>query len=190
MTTTTTAERTAVLLPTGTWDIDPSHSQVEFSVRHLMVSKVKGHFGRFQGTITVGDDPLAAAVEATIDVASIDTNDPQRDTHLRSADFLDVEHHPTATFVSRGVRPAGKDYVVSGDLTLHGVTRPVDLRLEFNGVGEDPYGGTRAGFSATAEVNRRDFGIDISMPLANGGVVVGDKITLTLAIQAVARAAS
>ncbi|HVL92582.1 MAG TPA: YceI family protein [Acidimicrobiales bacterium] len=190
MTTTTTAERTAVLLPAGTWDIDPSHSRVEFSVRHLMVSKVKGHFGRFLGTITVGDDPLAAAVEATIDVASVDTNDPQRDTHLRSADFLDVERHPSATFVSRRVRPAGEEFLVSGDLTLHGVTRPVDLRLEFNGVGEDPYGGTRAGFSATAEVNRRDFGIDISMPLANGGVVVGDKITLTLEIQAVARAAS
>lgn len=185
-----TTERTAIILPTGTWDIDPAHSLVEFSVRHLMVSKVKGRFGRFSGTITVGDEPAEAAVEATIDVSSIDTNDPQRDAHLRSAEFLDVERHPTATFVSRAVRAAGDGYVLTGDFGLHGVTRRVDLRLDFNGSGQDPWGGTRAGFSASTELNRRDFGVDISMPLANGGAVVGDKITVNLEIEAVARPAA
>ncbi|MGH9155438.1 MAG: YceI family protein [Acidimicrobiales bacterium] len=187
---TTTTERTAPVLPAGTWDIDPTHSMVEFSVRHLMVSKVKGRFGRFSGTITSGTKPLDAGVEATIDIDSIDTNDPQRDAHLRSPDFLDAERYPTAVFASRRIRQAGADYVVDGDLTLHGVTRPVELRLEFNGVGGDPYGGTRAGFSATIEISRREFGVDISIPLANGGVVVGDKITINLEIEAVARAAS
>lgn len=186
----TIAERTAVILPAGTWDIDPGHSLVEFSVRHLMVSKVKGRFGRFAGTITVGEGAGDASVEATIDVASIDTADPQRDAHLRSADFLDAEHHPTATFTSRHVRPAGDGYALEGDLSLHGVTRPVELELEFNGFGPDAYGGTRAGFSARTVINRRDFGVDITMPLANGGVVVGDKITITLEVQAVARAGS
>ncbi len=185
-----TTERTAIILPTGTWDVDPAHSVVEFSVRHLMVSKVKGRFGRFAGTITVGHEPSEAAVEATIDVSSVDTGDPARDAHLRSAEFLDVEAHPTATFASRAVRAAGDGYVVTGDLSLHGVTRPVELRLDYNGAGPDAWGGTRAGFSATTELNRRDFGVDISMPLANGGAVVGDKITINLEIQAVARPAA
>ena len=193
--TATETDRTAQPLPAGAWDIDPVHSLVEFSVRHLMVSKVKGRFGRFSGTITVGDGPLggaveSGAVEASIDVASISTGDDQRDAHLRSPDFLDVERHPVATYRSRAVRPRGEGFVVDGDLTLHGVTRPVPLHLELNGIGPDHTGATRAGFSATAELNRRDFGIDITMPLANGGVVVGDKVALALEIQAVARSAS
>lgn len=184
----TITDGTTTTLPPGVWDIDATHSEVGFSVRHLMVSRVKGRFSGFAGTITVGDGPLDATVAATIDVASVDTNDAQRDGHLRSPDFLDAERYPTITFTSRQVRPAGEGYVVVGDLDFHGVTRPVELRLEFNGVGQDLAGTSRAGFSAVAEINRRDFGIDVSTPLANGGVVVGDKITVTLEIQAARRA--
>ncbi|MHB1536279.1 MAG: YceI family protein [Acidimicrobiales bacterium] len=172
-------------LVAGTWTIDPVHSEVGFSVRHLMVSKVKGTFKTFSGTITIAEDPLASHVEATIDASSIDTREEARDNHLRSSDFFDVGQHPEITFVSRSVRPAGGDYEVTGDLTIHGTTRSVTLSVEFNGVGPDPYGGTRAGFSAETEISRNDFGIDISMPLDGGGVVVGDKIKITIEIEAV-----
>ena len=184
MTTTTTP------LPVGTWTIDRSHSEVGFTVRHLMVSKVRGRFTRFDGTIEVGEDHLASSVTASIDVSSIDTNDEGRDAHLRSADFFEVETYPTMTFTSTAVRPKGSGYVVEGDLTLHGVTKAVALDLEFEGVATDPWGGTRAGFSATGEINRRDFGVDISMPLDGGGVVVGDKVKINLEIEAVLQPAA
>jgi polyisoprenoid-binding protein YceI len=177
-------------LATGTWTIDPSHSDVSFTVRHLMVSKVRGHFSTFDGTITIADDPLASSVVATIDANSVDTRDAGRDTHLRSADFLDVEQYPTLEFRSTGVRPNGGDYVVEGDLTLHGVTRPVQLALELNGVGDDPWGGRRAGFSAATEINRRDFGIEITLPLDGGGVVVGDKVKIALEVEAILQPAA
>jgi polyisoprenoid-binding protein YceI len=185
MASTTTATGTAPILPTGTWEIDPVHSLVEFTARHLMVSKVRGRFTRFGGTIIVPDDPLASSVTATIEMASVDTANEQRDEHLRSPDFFDVERFPTMDFVSRSVRPDGDDYVLTGDLTLHGVTRPIDLHLEFNGTSSDPWGGTRVGFSATTELNRRAFGIDINLPLDGGGVVVGDKVRVELEIEAV-----
>ena len=169
----------------GTWAIDPVHSEVGFSVRHLMVSKVKGTFRTFEGTITIAENPLDSKVEATIDASSIDTRDEGRDTHLRSADFFEVESHPQITFVSTSVQPAGSDYVVTGDLTIHGVTRSVELGLEFNGVSPDPMGGTRAGFSAGTEISRGDFGIEFNMPLDGGGVVVGDKIKITIEIEAI-----
>jgi polyisoprenoid-binding protein YceI len=181
---------TATLTPSrelvaGHWTIDPSHSEIGFTVRHLMVSKVRGAFTGFNGTVTSADDPLASSVETTIDMASVETRDASRDAHLRSADFFDIEKYPTMTFSSTGVRADGDHYVVDGELTLHGVTRPVALALEFNGVSIDPWGGTRAGFSATTEINRRDFGIDIAMPLDGGGVVVGDKVKIQLEIEAV-----
>lgn len=179
----TSTPTTTRQLPTGTWNIDPSHSSVEFSVRHLMVAKVKGSFKTFSGSVTVPDDPFQASVNVTIDPSSIETGDAGRDTHLRSGDFFEVEKYPVAEYVSTAVRPAGDDYVVEGNLTLHGVTRPVELALELNGVGGDPWGNTRAGFTATAEINRRDFGIDITMPLETGGVVVGDKVKLTIDIE-------
>lgn len=179
-----TTLQTQVLVP-GTWSIDTSHSEVAFSVRHLMVAKVRGSFHAFAGTITAGDDPTRSAVEATIDLASVDTRDPNRDNHLRSADFFDVERFPQMRYRSTAVRPDGERWIVDGELSLHGVTRPVALRLELNGVGPDPYGGTRAGFSATAEINRKDFGIDISMPLEGGGVVVGEKVSIHLEVEAV-----
>jgi polyisoprenoid-binding protein YceI len=169
----------------GTWDIDPVHSEVSFSVRHMMVSKVRGRFGSFQGQITTGADHLASSVNATIDLASVDTNDETRDNHLRSPDFLDVENHKTMSFTSTSVQPRGDGYVVEGELSLHGVTRPITLDLEPNGFGPDPFGGTRSGFSAKAEISRKDFGITFDMPLEGGGVVVGDKITITLEIEAV-----
>ena len=172
-------------LVAGTWVIDAAHSDVAFKVRHLMVSKVRGQFTRFEGTITVGREPSDSSVVATIDMSSVDTSNEERDGHLRSADFFDVERFPTMTYRSTGVRPEGDGYVVSGILALHGMTKPVDLIVEFNGVSNDPWGGVRAGFSATTEINRREFGMDLSLPLAGGGVVVGDKINVSLEIEAV-----
>lgn len=175
-------------IPAGTWTIDPAHSEVGFSVRHLMVSKVRGTFDTFTGTITIAEDPAQSSVTAEVDMTSINTRDETRDGHLRTADFFDVEAHPKMTFTSTSVAPDGSDYKVTGDLTLKGVTKPVELSLEFNGTSSDPWGGTRAGLSAETEINRGDFGVDISMPLDGGGVVVGDKVKVALEIEAVLRA--
>jgi polyisoprenoid-binding protein YceI len=182
----------ATLIPSytaGTWDIDPVHSDVSFTVRHMMVSKVRGRFGTFSGEITTGQEVTASSVTATLDATSIDTNNEQRDNHIRSADFFDVANHPTWTFASSAVRVDGDELYVDGELTIKGVTRPVTLKLEVEGFGPDAYGGTRAGFSATTTINRNDFGVDISMPLDGGGVVVGDKVTINLEIEAVLRTA-
>jgi len=170
---------------TGTWQIDPAHSDVSFSVRHMMVSKVKGHFRTFSGTIVTAENPLASSVTAEIDASTIDTNQEQRDNHIRSADFFEVEKYPTITFTSTSVEPKGDDFLVHGDLTIKGNTRSVPLKLELNGFGPDAFGGTRAGFTATTEISRKEFGVDIDMPMDGGGVVVGDKITITLEIEAV-----
>ncbi|MGF7120304.1 MULTISPECIES: YceI family protein [unclassified Rhodococcus (in: high G+C Gram-positive bacteria)] len=177
---------TAITLPNlsaGTWAIDQSHSTVGFMVRHLVVSKVRGTFNDFSGSITVGEDGLPS-VQAEIQVASIDTNSEQRDGHIKSADFFDVEQFPTATFVSTGVRPAGSNFVVEGEFTLHGVTKPVELALEFLGVNPGMGNGPVAGFEASTTINRKDFGISIEMPLEGGGAVVGDKIAINLEIEA------
>jgi polyisoprenoid-binding protein YceI len=172
----------------GTWDIDPVHSEVGFAVRHMMVSKVRGKFKTFSGQIVTGENPLESSVTAEIDLASIETGAQQRDDHIRSADFFEVETYPTMTYRSTGIRTDGGDYIVDGDLTLKGVTKQVPLTLELNGFGPDPYGGTRAGFTATAEINRRDFGVNFSAPMQNGGAVVADKITIHLEIEAVLKA--
>ncbi|MFN6546141.1 YceI family protein [Mycolicibacterium nivoides] len=174
-------------LTAGTWAIDPVHSSINFSVRHLMVSKVRGSFETFSGAVTIAEDGTPS-VSATIDVNSINTRNEQRDAHVRSADFFDAEHYPTATFVSTAVRPDGDDYVVDGDFTLKGVTKPVSLKLEFNGVNPGMGQGAVAGFEASVVLNRKDFGIDIDMPLETGGTVVGDKITVTLEIEALKQA--
>jgi polyisoprenoid-binding protein YceI len=176
-------------IPAGTWTIDASHSEVGFSVRHLMVSKVKGNFETFEGTITIGDDPLASSVQVEVYLSSINTRDEQRDGHLRSSDFFEVETHPKMTFVSTKVEPAGSDYKVTGDLTIKGTTKPVVLDLEFNGIHPDPWGGTRSGFSATTEISRKAFGVDFEIPMDGPGVVVGDKITISLEVEAVLQAA-
>jgi polyisoprenoid-binding protein YceI len=173
----------------GTWDIDPTHSDVSFTVRHMMVSKVRGRLGAFSGEIVTAPEFTASTVTASVDSASIDTGNQQRDGHLRSPDFFHVENHPTWEFRSTAVRADGEDYTLEGDLTVKGVTRPVSFTLEVNGFGPDPYGGTRAGFTATTTISRNDFGVDIAMPLDGGGVVVGDKVTITLEIEAVLRRA-
>jgi polyisoprenoid-binding protein YceI len=179
---------TAVEIPgyvAGTYTIDPGHSDVAFTVRHLMVSKVRGHFTRFQGQLTLAPDPLASSVTATIELASIDTNSPQRDADLRSASFLETDTYPAMTFRSTGIGHSEDGLDVSGGLTLHGVTRPVTLALDVNGFTRDPYGGTRAGFPATTELNRGDFGISTNIPVDGGGVVIGDRIQVFIEIEAV-----
>ena len=174
-------------LTAGTWAIDPVHSSISFWVRHLMVSKVRGTFGTFSGAIVVAEDGTPS-VTAEIAVDSVDTGNEQRDAHVKAADFFDVENHPTATFVSTGVRADGDDYVLTGDFTLKGVTKPIDLKLEFNGVNPGMGHGEVAGFEATVVVNRKDFGVDMDMPLETGGTVVGDKVTITLEIEALKQA--
>ncbi len=175
----------ATLPQAGTWTIDPSHSSVEFIVRHLVVSKVKGHFEAFDGTITVDpDNLLVSTVATTIQASSIDTRDEQRDAHLRSPDFFDAERFPNITFRSTGLREHGGDYRVDGDLTIRGVTKPVTMTLEYNGTSADPWGGTRAGFSATTELNRRDYGLDFDVKLDTGNALVGEKIKIHLEVEA------
>ncbi|GAC58786.1 hypothetical protein GOHSU_50_00140 [Gordonia hirsuta DSM 44140 = NBRC 16056] len=172
------------LLTAGTWNIDPVHSQVGFSVRHLMVSKVRGEFTDVSGAIVVAEDG-SVSVSAEIGVASINTKNDQRDAHIRSADFFDAEKFPKATFVSTSVEPDGDDYILHGDFTLKGITRPIQMTMEFNGVNPGMGHGQVAGFEARTVINRKDFGVDLEMPLETGGTVVGDKITLTIDIEAV-----
>ena len=169
----------------GTWTIDALHSEVGFSVRHMMVSKVRGKFTKFAGELVTAENPLDSAVTAEIDLASIDTGSEQRDGHLRSPDFFDTANHPLMTYRSTGIREDGDRYIVDGVLTLKGVSKNVPLKLEVNGFGPDPYGGTRAGFSGTAEINRQDFGVNWNAALEGGGVVVSDKVNIHLEIEAV-----
>jgi polyisoprenoid-binding protein YceI len=168
----------------GTWNIDPAHSEVGFWVRHMMVSKVRGKFDTFSGQIVTGESPLQSSVTAEIDLASIDTNNDQRDDHIRSSDFFEVETHTTMTYRSTGIRAEGGEYIVEGELTLRGVTRSVQLTLELNGFAPDPYGGTRAGFSAKGEINRSDFGVNFGLG-EGGGVVVSDKVSIHIEVEAV-----
>ena len=170
----------------GTWAIDPIHSEVGFSVRHMMVSKVRGKFEKVEGTFVTGPTEIESSVNATIAAASINTSQADRDNHVRSEDFLHVEKHPTITFDSTGVHQDGDDFVLEGNLTIRDVTRPVTLKLEINGFGPDAYGGTRAGFSAKGEISRKDFGVSFNgvIPGTNGAVV-SDKVNLDLEIEGV-----
>lgn len=172
---------------TGTWSIDPVHSEVGFAVRHAMVAKVRGRFTKFEGTIVTEEDPLKSSATATIDPSSIDTGTEQRDNHIRSADFLEVEKYPAMTYRSTGIRQDGDDYILDGELTIKGVTRPVPLKLEVNGFGPDPMGvgKARAGFTATGEINRNDFGVTFNGPIPGGGVILSEKVQLHLEIEAV-----
>lgn len=167
----------------GTWVLDPAHSEVTFSLRHMMISKVRGEFGLKSATIEAPANPLEAKVTASVDAASISTGDQNRDNHLRSADFFDVETYPTIDFVSTGVRYEGGDFLVDGDLTMHGVTKPVTFELEFGGFGTDPYGNYKAGATAKTVVNREDFGLTWNAALESGGVLVGKDVTITLDLQ-------
>lgn len=172
-------------LTPGTWNIDPSHSIVSFVARHLVITKVRGTFGEVSGAIVISDDELASTVQATIGMASITTGDEGRDGHLKSADFFDVDTYPNMTFVSTGIRGDGAAYVLTGDLTIKGVSKSVELDLEFEGVSPDPWGGTRVGFSATGEINRRDFGLNFDVKIDTGGALVGEKIKIEIEAQAV-----
>ncbi len=186
-TTTTTTGADISGYAAGTWDIDPTHSEVGFTVRHMMVSKVRGRFERFTGTIITGDSIEASSVEADIDLTSIWTGNDKRDEHVRSPDFFGTDQHPTMTFRSTGVRAERDHWVISGDLTLKGITRTVELTTELVGVGPDAYGGTRAGFSATTTINRQDFEVTWNAAIEGGGVVVSDQVHINLEIQAVLR---
>lgn len=169
----------------GTWQIDPSHSSVAFYVRHLGLSKVRGQFERFSGTIDVAERAEDSSVLVEIDAASIDTREPKRDAHLRSADFLEVEAYPTLQFRSTAVRLQGERVQVSGDLTVRGVTRPVILDATLEGVVGDPFGGTRLAFSASGEVDREAFGLTWNQALEAGGFLVGKKVRIDLDVEAV-----
>ncbi|UYO98339.1 YceI family protein [Microbacterium sp. M28] len=167
----------------GTWVLDPAHSEVTFSVRHMMISKVRGTFGMKSATLVAPENPLDAKVTASVDVASVDTKDEGRDTHLRSADFFDAENHPTMEFVSTGARLEDGDFLVDGDLTIRGTTKPVTFALDFGGFGVDPWGNYKAGASATTTINREDFGLTWNAALETGGVLVGKDITINLDLQ-------
>jgi polyisoprenoid-binding protein YceI len=173
-----------------TWTIDPAQSVVELAVKHMMFSTVKGRFRNVAGTIVLNEADLAASsVTAEIEAASIDTGEAARDTHLRSADFLDAETFPAIAFRSTEVVPQGRGrFVVVGDLTIHGVTREVSLEAELVGTGTDPWGGHRAGFAATTTINRRDFGLTWNQALEAGGVLVSDQVKISLEIQATGQA--
>ena len=189
MTSTTTSAPAAGT--SAAWQLDPAHTHVEFSVKHLMLARVKGRFAGVTGTVELGADPSASTVDVVIDAASIDTREAKRDAHLRSADFFDVERFPTIAFRSRDVRPTGAgDFSVVGDLTIRDVTREVTLEVTDEGRGTDPWGGERAGFSATAEIDRRDFGLTWNQALEAGGVLVGNEIRISLEVELVKQAAA
>ena len=171
---------------TTTWNLDPIHSVAEFKVKHMMISNVKGQFTNLKGVLDLDESDLTKSrVEASIDAASINTRDGQRDTHLKSADFVDVEKFPTLSFKSWRVSHVGDgELAVAGDLTIHGVTRSVVLAVEGpTAPAKDPWGNTRVGLSATTKVNRKDFGLNWNAALETGGILVGDEVTITLDVQ-------
>jgi len=170
----------------GTWDLDPVHSHVGFVARHLMVSKVRGKFAKFDVQFVTADNPLDSTLTVSIDTASVDTGNEQRDEDLRSERFLDTANYPAMTFKSTSIAPDADKYKVAGDLTVRGVTKPVTLDVEVNGFGPDPYGGTRAGFTATTEINRNDFGVSFNAPIP-GGVMISEKIQIEIEAEAVLR---
>jgi polyisoprenoid-binding protein YceI len=174
----------------GTWAIDPTHSEVSFTVRHMMVSKVRGRFDKFEGTIVTGQNLEASTVTASVDLDSINTNQEQRDAHIRSADFFEVEKYPTMTFTSTAVKASEEGFILEGDLTLKGVTKTVAFNTEVNGIGPDAYGGTRIGFSAETQIHRSDFGVNFNGPIPGvpGGVAVSENVTINLEIEGVLQA--
>lgn len=174
-------------MTTRRWNIDPAHSGAQFTVRHMVISKVRGTFERWHGAIDYDPEkPEASKVSVRIEAASIDTHEPNRDQHLRSAEFFDVEKYPAITFESTKIERRGKDrYRVLGDLTMRGVTRPVELDAEYFGTGKDPWGNERIGFFAKATLNRKEFGLNWNQLLEGGGVLVGDQVEISLDVQAI-----
>lgn len=171
----------------GVYEIDGAHTAVEFVGRHLMITKVRGRFSDVRGRITIGEEPEKSHVEVEIGVASVSTGNDDRDAHLKSADFFDVEHYPTIAFASTAVRPLRDNtWELSGDLTVHGTTRPITLQVDFDGGGASPMGDERIGFSAATDVNREDFGLTWNVALETGGLLVGKSARIELAVQAIA----
>ena len=177
---------TAVAESRTTWTIDPSHTTVEFVAKHMMITTVKGRFAELTGTIVADETNLAdSSVEATMQAASLDTRSEQRDAHLRSPDFLDVERYPEVTFKSTALRGTKDSFKLTGDLTIRGVTRPITLEVTFEGEGKDPWGGTRASFSARGKFDRRDFGLTWNVALETGGILVSNEVKINIEAQAV-----
>lgn len=170
---------------TGTWIIDPTHTRLGFVARHAMVTKVRGSFTEFSGSLTLdGANPSASAAEVTVQMASVDSGTADRDAHLTSPDFFNVEAFPTMTFSSTAVKQDGEEFVLVGDLTIKDVTRPVEIEVELDGIVTDPWGNTRAGFAGETEISRKDFGLTWNVPLDGGGVLVSDKIKIQLDVSA------
>ncbi|MET1035090.1 MAG: YceI family protein [Arthrobacter sp.] len=167
-------------MTTGVWTLDPSHSEVGFSVRHAGISKVRGHFSEVESTLHIGESLEASSLEATIQAASFDSRDANRDAHVKGPDFFDVEQFPTLTFTATGVKADDEDYILTGDLTIRGITKSVDFEVEYAGTVVDPFGATRSGFSGKTVISRKDFGLTWNAALEAGGVLVGDKVTITL----------
>jgi len=179
---------TTAAVTTGTWKLDPTHTEIGFTVRHLM-SKVRGKFDTFEGTVVSAEDVTASTVEVSVDLSSINTGTADRDAHLRSGDFFEVDTYPSMTFKSTGIKQESDDeFVLSGDLTIKGVTKPVELEVEFLGEGSDPWGGTRVGIEAKGEISRKEFGIDFNIPVQGDKVMIGDKIKLNIVAEAVLQA--
>jgi polyisoprenoid-binding protein YceI len=180
---------TATAVPAGTYSIDPVHSRVGFAVRHLGIATVRGHFGSFEGNFEIGDELNSAKVYGSVEAASVDTQEQQRDEHLRSADFFDVERFPRIEFESKQIRPLGEDsFEIVGDLTMHGVTREISLSAEILGTESDPWGNERVGVEARGELNRKDYGMTFNQVLGSGNVLVSDKVKLVLEASVVKQA--
>lgn len=183
------ATATRISIPTGTWNVDPTHSSIEFRVKHLGISSVRGTFDEFEGTLENGDDITSARVSGKVNAASVNTNEDKRDEHLRSADFFDTDNHPEITFESTSITPVDEDtFEVTGDVTMHGVTNPITLVAEMTGNEQDPWGNERVGLEAIAKIDRSDWDMKFNQALGSGNLVVSDKVVITLDISAVKQA--
>ena len=176
---------TVTSVPTGTWNVDPSHSVVQFSVKHMGIATVKGQFNAFEGSLTVGEDGTATAA-GTVEVASVDTREAQRDEHLKSPDFFDAASHEQITFRSTAIAPLDEEtFKITGDITIHGITKPITLEAVVEGTDTDPWGRERVGLTVTGQLNRSDFEMKFNQALGSGNVLVSDKVKLALDISAV-----
>jgi polyisoprenoid-binding protein YceI len=180
---------TSTVVPTGTWAVDPAHSKVGFAVKHMGIATVRGEFTEFEGTLEVGDDLSSAKAHGTVKVASVDTNEDQRDAHLRSPDFFNGDEHPELTFTSTAIEPVDEEtFKITGDLTLHGITKPITLTAEVQGTDTDPWGNDRVGLEVTGQLSRGDYDMKFNQALGSGNMLVADKVKLSLDISAVKQA--
>jgi polyisoprenoid-binding protein YceI len=184
-----TSTATVTVVPTGTWKIDPGHSNVEFSVKHLGIATVRGRFHEFEGALEIGEDLASARAYGTVQTASVYTNEEQRDNHLRSEDFFHAEAHPELSFESTAIRQVDDDaFEIEGELTMRGITRPITLKAEVQGIESDPWGNERVGLEVTGRLNRGDWGMTFNQALGSGNVLVSDRVKLSLDISAIKQA--